>query len=213
MVGLVIVSHSQKLAEGVLELAGQMTRGSVVMEAAGGIDDPDNPIGTDPMKVMAAIESVAAQAEDGVLVIMDLGSALMSAETALDFLEDDIKAKVRLCSAPIVEGTMAAAVQASVGASLEDVSAEAGAALNVKIQQLAPITGEKRTAGGKGLRMKSLRAKRWNFHCRFATDSDCMRVRPPIWLPLRVDSRPVFSSARAIMLFQPRASTRWLCWR
>ncbi|WP_415716712.1 phosphoenolpyruvate--protein phosphotransferase [Maridesulfovibrio sp.] len=142
MVGLVIVSHSQTLAQGVLELAEQMTRGSVVMEAAGGIDDPDNPIGTDPMKVMMAIESVAAQSEDGVLVIMDLGSALMSAETALDFLPDEVKEKVLLCSAPIVEGTMAAAVQASVGASLQEVSAEAGAALNVKIEQLAPITGE-----------------------------------------------------------------------
>lgn len=142
MVGLVIVSHSQTLAQGVLELAEQMTRGSVVMEAAGGIDDPDNPIGTDPMKVMMAIESVAAQSEGGVLVIMDLGSALMSAETALDFLPDEVKEKVLLCSAPIVEGTMAAAVQASVGASLKEVSAEAGAALNVKIEQLAPITGE-----------------------------------------------------------------------
>lgn len=142
MVGLVIVSHSQTLAQGVLELAEQMTRGSVVMEAAGGIDDPDNPIGTDPMKVMMSIESVAAQSEDGVLVIMDLGSALMSAETALDFLPDEVKEKVLLCSAPIVEGTMAAAVQASVGASLKEVSAEAGAALNVKIEQLAPITGE-----------------------------------------------------------------------
>ncbi|CCO24897.1 phosphoenolpyruvate--protein phosphotransferase [Maridesulfovibrio hydrothermalis] len=142
MVGLVIVSHSQTLAQGVLELAEQMTRGSVVMEAAGGIDDPDNPIGTDPMKVMMAIESVAAQSEEGVLVIMDLGSALMSAETALDFLPDEVKKKVLLCSAPIVEGTMAAAVQASVGASLKEVSAEAGAALNVKIEQLAPITGE-----------------------------------------------------------------------
>lgn len=142
MVGLVIVSHSQTLAQGVLELAEQMTRGSVVMEAAGGIDDPDNPIGTDPMKVMMAIESVAASSEDGVLVLMDLGSALMSAETALDFLSEDIKEKVLLCSAPIVEGTMAAAVQASVGASLQEVSNEAGAAMNVKIQQLAPITGE-----------------------------------------------------------------------
>ena len=149
MVGLVVVSHSQKLAEGVLELAGQMTRGAVAMEAAGGIDDPENPIGTDPMKVLAAIESVAAQAEDGVLVIMDLGSALMSAETALDFLPDEIKAKVRLCSAPVVEGTMAAAVQASVGGSLDDVSAEAGAALNVKIQQLAPITGESAQTQGQ----------------------------------------------------------------
>ena len=140
MIGLVIVSHSEKLAEGVLELAAQMTQGKVAMEATGGIDDPDNPIGTDPMKVMMAIESVAMQAEDGVLVLMDLGSALMSAETALDFLPDEVKEKVMLCSAPIVEGTMAAAVQASVGASLKEVSAEAGAALNVKIEQLAPIT-------------------------------------------------------------------------
>lgn len=142
MIGIVIVSHSQTLAEGVVELAAQMTQGKVLLEAAGGIDDPDNPIGTDPMKVMAAIESVAAAAEDGVLVVMDLGSALMSAETALDFLPDEIKDKVMLCSAPIVEGTMAAAVQASVGASLQAASDEARTALNVKIQQLAPVTGE-----------------------------------------------------------------------
>ncbi|WP_027722339.1 phosphoenolpyruvate--protein phosphotransferase [Maridesulfovibrio zosterae] len=142
MIGIVIVSHSEKLAEGVLELAAQMTQGKVAMEATGGIDDPDNPIGTDPMKVMMAIESVAMQAEDGVLVMMDLGSALMSAETALDFLPDEVKAKVMLCSAPIVEGTMAAAVQASVGASLQEAIAEASTAINVKIQQLAPITGE-----------------------------------------------------------------------
>ena len=142
MIGIVIVSHSEKLAEGVLELAAQMTQGKVAMEATGGIDDPDNPIGTDPMKVMMAIESVAMQADDGVLVMMDLGSALMSAETALDFLPDEVKAKVMLCSAPIVEGTMAAAVQASVGASLQEAIAEASTAINVKIQQLAPITGE-----------------------------------------------------------------------
>ncbi|MFW5487921.1 MAG: phosphoenolpyruvate--protein phosphotransferase [Desulfovibrio sp.] len=142
MIGIVVVSHSQKLAEGVLELAGQMTRGQVVMEAAGGIDDPDNPIGTDPMKVMAAIENVAAASEDGVLVLMDLGSALMSAETALDFLSEDVKDKVLLCSAPIVEGVMAAAVQASVGASLKEAAREANSALCVKIRQLAPITGE-----------------------------------------------------------------------
>lgn len=142
MIGIVIVSHSEKLAEGVLELASQMTQGKVPMEATGGIDDPDNPIGTDPMKVMMAIESVAMQAEDGVLVVMDLGSALMSAETALDFLPDEVKEKVMLCSAPIVEGTMAASVQASVGASLQAAAAEAATAINVKIQQLAPITGE-----------------------------------------------------------------------
>lgn len=180
MVGLVIVSHSQTLAQGVLELAEQMTRGSVVMEAAGGIDDPDNPIGTDPMKVMMSIESVAAQSEDGVLVIMDLGSALMSAETALDFLPDEVREKVLLCSAPIVEGTMAAAVQASVGASLQEVSNEAGAALNVKIQQLAPITGESIAAAtvavqedavdGEELNLEMLIVNRMGLHARPAAN-------------------------------------------
>ncbi len=142
MIGIVVVSHSEKLAQGVLELASQMTRGAVPMQAVGGIDDPDNPIGTDPMQVLAAIEAVAAQADDGVLVLMDLGSALLSAETALDFLDDAVRAKVLLCSAPVVEGTVAAAVQASVGASLAQASAEARAALGVKIAQLAPLTGE-----------------------------------------------------------------------
>ncbi|WP_428558917.1 MAG: phosphoenolpyruvate--protein phosphotransferase [Solidesulfovibrio sp. DCME] len=141
MIGIVIVSHSRKLAEGVLELAGQMTRGAVPMEAVGGIDDPDNPIGTDPMQVLAAIESVAGQAEGGVLVVMDLGSALMSAETALDFLDEAVRAKVRLCAAPLVEGTVAAAVQAATGASLGEADAEAATALEVKIHQLAPVTG------------------------------------------------------------------------
>jgi len=142
MIGIVVVSHSRKLAEGIVELAGQMTLGKIAMEAVGGIDDPENPIGTDPMQVLAAIETVAGQAEDGVLVIMDLGSALMSAETALEFLADEIRAKVQLCSAPVVEGTVAAAVQASVGAGLKEAAAEASAALGAKIQQLAPITGE-----------------------------------------------------------------------
>ena len=142
MIGIVIVSHSKKLAEGVLELAAQMTRGLVPMAAVGGIDDPDNPIGTDPMQVLAAIESVAAQAQGGVLVVMDLGSALLSAETALEFLPEAVAARVRLCAAPLVEGTVAAAVQASMGASLQAAGDEAVAALAVKLRQLAPVTSQ-----------------------------------------------------------------------
>jgi phosphocarrier protein FPr len=145
------------------------------MEATGGIDDADNPIGTDPMQVMAAIESVAAQAADGVLVVMDLGSALMSAETALDFLPDAVKAKVRLCSAPLVEGAVAAAVQAMVGASLEEASAEAATALNVKIQQLAPFTGARvapvaglpeEASQGEALRLELRVANKMGLHAR-----------------------------------------------
>lgn len=134
MVGLVIVSHSAQLAEGVRELARQMTQGRVPLAVAGGIDDPDNPIGTDAMKVMAAIDNVYS--DDGVVVLMDLGSALLSAETALDFLPDEQRAHVFLSQAPLVEGTMAAAVQAMIGAPVAQVLAEAESALAVKREQL-----------------------------------------------------------------------------
>ena len=140
MVGIVIVSHSARLAEGVRELAEQMTQGRVPLAIAGGIDDPDNPIGTDAMKVLEAIDAVYS--DDGVVVLMDLGSALLSAETALDFLPDERRARVFLSSAPLVEGAMAAAVQAMVGAPPALVLAEAESALSVKREQLgvAPET-------------------------------------------------------------------------
>ncbi len=136
MIGLVLVSHSAALAAGVRELAGQMTGGKVRIAVAGGIDDAENPIGTDPMRVHAAIEEVYT--DDGVIVLMDLGSALMSAEMALEFLDPAQSKNVRLCEAPFVEGALAAAVQASAGSSLSDVLAEARAALTAKQQHLAP---------------------------------------------------------------------------
>ncbi|MCB8975879.1 MAG: phosphoenolpyruvate--protein phosphotransferase [Ardenticatenaceae bacterium] len=134
MVGIVVVSHSASLAQGVRELAEQMVQGQVPLAVAGGIDDPEQPIGTDPMRVLAAIESVYG--DDGVLVLMDLGSALLSAEMALEFLPEEQQANVKLCAAPLVEGTMAAAVQAMVGGSLAQVLAEAEGALAVKAEQL-----------------------------------------------------------------------------
>jgi multiphosphoryl transfer protein len=134
MVGIVIVSHSASLAKGVRELAEQMVQGRVLLATAAGIDDPEQPIGTDPLKVLAAIKSVYS--EDGVLVLMDLGSALLSAELALEFLPEDQQRNVRLCAAPLVEGTIAAAVQAMVGGSLAQVWAEAEGALAAKVEQL-----------------------------------------------------------------------------
>jgi phosphocarrier protein FPr len=134
MVGLVIVSHSQQLAEGVKLLADQMTQGAVRIATAGGIDDPDNPIGTDPFRVQQAIESVSDG--DGVVVLMDLGSALLSAEMALEFLPPELVDQVHLSAAPLVEGAMAAAVQAAAGSSAEQVLAEALSALSVKAEQL-----------------------------------------------------------------------------
>lgn len=135
MVNLVIVSHSAQLGEGVGTLARQMLMGDGCKIAiAAGIDDPENPIGTDPIKVMGAIESVADT--DHVLVMMDIGSALLSAETALELLDPAIAAKVRLCAAPLVEGTLAATVSAAAGANIERVICDAMNALDAKCEQL-----------------------------------------------------------------------------
>lgn len=135
MINIVVVSHSAQLARGVEELALQMMRGDgCKLVLAAGVDDAEHPIGTDAIKVMEAIESVADGA--GIVVLMDLGSALLSAETALDLLDPQLAAKVRLCSAPLVEGTLAAVVAANSGAGLEQVLAEAQGALLAKQVQL-----------------------------------------------------------------------------
>ena len=134
MVGIVFVSHSAKIAEGVRDLVDQMVQGQVPLAIAGGIDDPENPIGTDPMKVHAAIESVFS--DDGVVVLMDLGSALLSAEMALEFLDAEKRDRVALSDASFVEGAIAAAVQASVGGTRQQVMAEARGALSMKASQL-----------------------------------------------------------------------------
>ena len=101
MVGIVIVSHSHRIAEGVVELAREMGGPDLAMEAAGGLAMPEHPIGTDAVVVMEAIER--AWSDDGVLVLMDLGSAVLSAEMALDLLPEDRRARIRLCAAPLVE--------------------------------------------------------------------------------------------------------------
>ena len=126
MIGFVIVSHSAKLAEGVCELAAQVAQGKVCLASAGGTSDPQNPIGTDAFKVLEAIHSVYS--DDGVLVLMDLGSAVLSAETAFDLLEEPRRAHVRLCPAPLVEGTVAAVSQAAAGATFEEIVREAESA-------------------------------------------------------------------------------------
>ncbi|MDM9384344.1 phosphoenolpyruvate--protein phosphotransferase [Chlorogloeopsis sp. ULAP01] len=134
MVGIVIVSHSKGLAEGVRELVVQMVQGKVSLAVAAGVDDPQNPLGTDAIQVYEAIASVYS--EDGVLVLMDLGSALMSAEMALEFFPPEQQTKVHLCAAPLVEGAIAAAVAAASGSDMQRVLAEAQAALVPKATQL-----------------------------------------------------------------------------
>jgi multiphosphoryl transfer protein len=133
MVGLVIVSHSATLAEGVAELARGMGA-EVPIELAGGIDAPEPALGTDAARVLEAIER--ADQGDGVLVLMDLGSAVLSAEMALDLLPPERRERVVLSEAPLAEGAVAAAVTAKLGASLADVAAEARGALEAKATHL-----------------------------------------------------------------------------
>ena len=110
MVGLVLVSHSPQIAEGTAELVRQMA-GEVEITAVGG--DSDGGFGTDPERIRAAIESLEA---DEVLIFMDLGSAVLSAETVLEMLSSEDRERVSLVDAPFVEGAFAAAVLASTGA-------------------------------------------------------------------------------------------------
>ncbi len=139
MVGIVLVSHSPKLADGAAELAREMGGADVRLEPVGGLDLPERPIGTDAVLVSKAIERVWS--EDGVLVLMDLGSAVLSAEMALDMLPEDRRDKVLLCEAPFVEGAVAAAVAAKLGSSLREVADEARGGLGPKASHLGFSVG------------------------------------------------------------------------
>lgn len=120
-VGLVLVSHSAKIAEGLTEILAEVS-GNVTVIGAGGRDDGG--IGTSFTLVSAALS--AADSGDGVLVLADLGSAVLTAETALELLDPDVAARCIVSPAPLVEGAVAAAVAAQLG---DDLAAVAAAAL------------------------------------------------------------------------------------
>lgn len=134
MIGIVVVSHSRRLAEAAVELACEMVpsdrRPSI--EIAAGLDE--HTFGTDAEAISAAIE--AADGGEGVLVLLDLGSAVLSAEMACEFLDPDAAARVVLSGAPLIEGLVAAVVTASGGAPLAAVAREADAGLAAKREHL-----------------------------------------------------------------------------
>ncbi|PYI65100.1 dihydroxyacetone kinase [Arthrobacter livingstonensis] len=140
-VGLVIVSHSAQLAAGVVELAAQMAR-DVVLAPAGGTDDGG--IGTSLEKVMSAMG--LADTGDGVVVLTDLGSAVMTAESALEFMGSP--ENMVLADAPLVEGAVAAAVAAQSGATLAVVQKAAETALDPGAAASAKAPGAAQAPGG-----------------------------------------------------------------
>ncbi|WP_437736619.1 phosphoenolpyruvate--protein phosphotransferase [Sorangium sp. So ce1335] len=136
-VGLVLVSHSRALAEATETLARQMTGESVAIACAAGAGEGGAELGTDATAIAAALERVCGPA--GAVVLMDLGSAILSAETALELVDPELGARTRLSAGPIVEGAVAAAVRAAAGGTVDQVAADARQALAAKIAQLGEV--------------------------------------------------------------------------
>jgi dihydroxyacetone kinase phosphotransfer subunit len=129
LVSLVLVSHSKALAEGLRDMVEQVAGDSVRVAATGGT--ADGRLGTNAEAVAEAIRATLTTDNEGVLVLLDLGSAWLSVEMALEELSETERARVRVSEAPLVEGAVLAAVQASVGASLSEVAAAAAGAASM----------------------------------------------------------------------------------
>ncbi|HHX68774.1 MAG: dihydroxyacetone kinase phosphoryl donor subunit DhaM [Miniphocaeibacter sp.] len=119
MVGIVVISHSEKLAEGILEITEQMAKNAPVV-AVGGTND--GRIGTDINRILAGINEVYS--DDGVLIFYDLGSAMMNAEMAVEFLDEDKKRNIEIVDAAFVEGVISAAVYSNINMDKEFILEE-----------------------------------------------------------------------------------------
>jgi dihydroxyacetone kinase phosphotransfer subunit len=129
LVSLVLVSHSKALAEGLRDMVEQVVGDSVRVVAAGGT--ADGRLGTNMEAVLDALRTSLTEDPDGALVLLDLGSAWLSVEMALEELSETDRARVHVSEAPLVEGAVLAGVQASVGASLSEVAAAAAGAASM----------------------------------------------------------------------------------
>lgn len=132
MTSIVVVSHSRALADAAVGLAQGLLPVDTRVEIAAGL--PDGELGTDAAEIMAAIER--ADDGQGVLVLADLGSGIMSAEMALEMLEPELAERTRLSAAPLVEGLVGAYATAGLGSDLAAVYAEADGAAAAKRTQL-----------------------------------------------------------------------------
>ncbi|MGI6879462.1 HPr family phosphocarrier protein [Microbacterium sp. gxy059] len=217
MIGIVVVSHSPALAQAAvslaLEVAGERSPAvRVAAGAAGGVT------GTDAAAIAEAIDEIATP--DGVLVVMDLGSALLSTEMALEFTTTDVP--VRLSAAPFVEGLIAAVVGAASGSSLDAVDADARRALEPKTTQLgdapapdaSPAGGGEAPAEGDGEQVASFEADIRNpsgLHARpaatFARTAACFEAEVTI-TDLRAGHGPAPTNLIALMALGITQGTR-----
>lgn len=142
MIGIVVVSHSRALGTAAAALAAEMVHNGSgpAIEVAAGLDETTT--GTDAVAVAEAIgRADEASGGDGVLVMVDLGSAVLSAEMALELVEPEVAERTRLSGAPLVEGLVAAVVTAAAGVDVAGVAAEAARGLDAKCDQLGDRPG------------------------------------------------------------------------
>jgi dihydroxyacetone kinase phosphotransfer subunit len=126
-VGIVIVSHSADVARGTAEMVRQMVGDEVPLAWCGG--NPDGGLGTNVEAIMAAIDQ--AWSDSGVAILVDLGGAETNSEMAIELQPPSRQSRIVVCNAPIVEGAVMAATEASGGAALEDVKRTA--------EELSPV--------------------------------------------------------------------------
>ena len=196
-VGLVIVSHSTQLSVGVAELAGQMAQGKTRIAAAGGA--VDDALGTSVDKIFAAIESVAGP--DGVLVLLDLGSAILSTEMALELLDDVQRSRIRLSSAPLVEGAVAAALEASLGHTLAEVQQAAEkTASPEQLKLLKPLTQAEEAT--------NLEEKGSTTQATAAPEAGALEVQLLLTNPLGLHARPASLFVQTAGRFQAQTNIR-----
>ena len=166
MIGIVVVSHSRRLADAAVELALQMVRGTPPpIEVAAGLDG--HVLGTDAARVKEAIDRVASP--EGVLVIMDLGSAVLSAELALELRGDTGDCSIVLSDGPIVEGLVAAVTLAAAGAPLAEVAADASQAGQIKTKLLGietPAVSHRGAATGRAASVQLTLHNEHGLHAR-----------------------------------------------
>lgn len=117
MIGFILVSHSNKLVEGLKEIAEQINGKESNIKAIGGASD--GRIGTNPIEIYEALEEMYNG--DNILIFGDLGSSIMSAQMAIDMVSDEIRGKTILVDAPLVEGSIASIIQASITENIYDI--------------------------------------------------------------------------------------------
>lgn len=117
MVGLLVVSHSYKIAEGIKDLVKEMVVKPIPFVAVGGTFD--NRLGTDPEKILVSLEQLCSP--DGVLVLYDFGSSLLSVEAAVSLLPAEKQENIAVFHTPLIDGSLSAAMEISFNKNMGDI--------------------------------------------------------------------------------------------